>query len=94
MKSKYTVEYKKKCKKQIKKKQKSGADMQLFETVVTMLANGETLPPKYSDHKLHGKMSHLRECHIQPDWLLVYQIIDDKLILELTATGTHEETLM
>jgi mRNA interferase YafQ len=91
--TKYTVVPAHKYKKQVKKKQKSGANMKPLDDVVDMLANGETLPPKYSDHKLHGKMSHLRECHIQPDWLLVYQIIDDKLILELTATGTHEEVL-
>jgi len=49
------------------------------------------LDPKYKDHKLHGKYNNCRECHIEPDWLLIYEIKNDKLILTLTNTGTHSD---
>lgn len=55
------------------------------------LADGQTLPAVYSDHALTGNWNGYRECHIEPDWLLVYKMIDDKLILSLTRTGTHSD---
>ena len=57
------------------------------------LAKGESLPPKYRDHQLKGRMKHLRECHLQGDWLLIYRIFEDKLILSLHSTGTHTDLL-
>ena len=64
----------------------------LAETV-SMLADRKILPPKYRDHKLtdskHYKNMH--ECHIESDWLLIYQIVDDALILRLVRTGTHSD---
>lgn len=51
----------------------------------------ETLPREYRDHALTGDLADFRECHIEPDWLLMYQIFDDVLILSLTATGTHAD---
>ena len=56
-----------------------------------MLANGETLPEKYHDHSLSGNWIGHRECHIQPDWLLVYYFEDDILVLTLARTGTHSD---
>lgn len=56
-----------------------------------ILANGETLPPKYKDHELKGNYQGHRECHIEPDWLLIYKIENDILILTLTRTGTHSD---
>ena len=70
---------------------KRGYDMALLDDVVEMLLLGEKLPEKNRDHALTGKLKGYRECHILPDWLLVYEIYDDKLILLLTATGTHSD---
>ena len=70
---------------------KRGLDMTLLQEAIRILAAGETLPPKYRDHGLKGRLSHLRECHIQGDWLLAYCIFEDKLILSLHSTGTHAD---
>lgn len=71
--------------------QKRGLDMSLLQDAITLLAKGEPLPPKYSDHQLKGRLSAFRECHIKGDWLLVYRIVKDKLILSLHSTGTHAD---
>ena len=55
------------------------------------LANGEPLPEKHQDHNLSGNYSSCRECHIAPDWLLIYEIDNGELILYLTRTGTHSD---
>ena len=70
---------------------KRGYKTELLQEVVTMLANGETLPERYRDHTLTGEYGGCRECHIRPDWLLIYQIKDDELILYLTRTGSHSD---
>jgi mRNA interferase YafQ len=70
---------------------KRGLDLELLQEPIVLLAKGERLPPKYRDHQLHGKLSVFRECHIKGDWLLVYRIIEDKLILSLHSTGTHAD---
>ena len=62
-----------------------------METVIELLAKREPLPPKYKDHALTGDYKGCRECHITPDWLLVYQIQDEELVLILTRTGTHSD---
>ena len=59
--------------------------------VVTLLASGETLPVEFRDHSLSGNYSGYRECHIQPDWLLVYKITENQLLLTLYRTGTHSD---
>lgn len=66
-------------------------DMDLIDDVIRILARGETLPAVYKDHALSGDWSGHRECHIQPDWLLVYRIEDDVLVLTLARTGTHSD---
>ena len=68
-----------------------GYNMDLLGEVVDMLCAGETLPEKYRDHKLLGDYGECRECHITPDWLLIYEIFEDELILYLTRTGTHSD---
>jgi mRNA interferase YafQ len=70
---------------------KRGADIGKLETVVGLLAAGETLPPKYRDHALTGDMAGTRDCHITPDWLLLYRIEEGVLVLALTRTGTHAD---
>ena len=80
-----------KFKKDLKVAVKRGYDIKLLENVVNRLANEETLEPKYKDHTLSGDYSGFRECHITPDWLLVYQVINDELVLFLSRTGTHSD---
>ena len=60
-------------------------------SVVKMLAKGETLPPQYRDHALTGDLEGTRDCHITPDWLLLYRIENDVLVLTLTRTGSHAD---
>jgi mRNA interferase YafQ len=90
---KYFPKYSSKIKKQLKVTKKRGYDMQLFKDVVTMLVNGEELPPRYRDHALHGNWKGFRECHILPDWLLIYKIDGVHLLLYLEQTGTHADLL-
>ncbi len=71
------------------KKQKK--DLKLLESIISILAKGEKLPPKNKDHKLVNNYDGARECHITPDWLLIYEIVEDKLILILLASGSHSE---
>lgn len=80
-----------KFKKDLKLAVKRGYDIKLLENVVNRLANEEPLEPKYKDHTLSGDYSGFRECHITPDWLLVYQVINDELVLFLSRTGTHSD---
>lgn len=70
---------------------KRGFNIQELDKVVTSLANNEVLDSKYKDHALLGKYSDFRECHIEPDWLLIYRIDDDELTLFLFRTGTHSD---
>jgi len=71
--------------------EKRGLDLSLLHEPITLLAKGEQLPEKYRDHQLKGKLSAFRECHIRGDWLLVYRIIEDKLILSLHSMGSHSD---
>lgn len=70
---------------------KRGYDSKLLEEVIQKLANGEQLPEKNKDHSLSGEYTGCRECHIIPDWLLIYKIDKGDLILYLTRTGTHSD---
>lgn len=88
---KYSIQFTNQFKKDLKlaKKQNKNLD-NLFE-VINQLANGEKLDAKYRDHDLSGNYSGTRECHIEPDWLLIYEIKDNVLILMLYRLGTHSE---
>lgn len=68
-----------------------GLDINFLKEIVTKLANGEPLDAKYKDHQLSGNWIGHRECHIQPDWLLIYRYEDDVLVLTLARTGTHSD---
>ena len=72
---------------------KSGFNPEKLEKVVSLLCNGVTLPPAYKDHLLMNSRNYkgMRECHIEPDWLLVYKIRKDILVLQLSRTGTHSD---
>ena len=88
---KYAVRQTTKFRKELKKMLKRGADRSKLSAVVKMLAQGKTLPPQYRDHALIGDMAGTRDCHITPDWLLLYRIENDVLVLTLTRTGTHAD---
>lgn len=81
----------KKFKKDLKNIIKSGYDISLLDKVVTILLQGKPLLEKYKDHNLTGNWVGHRECHITPDWLLIYLINDNTLTLTLTRTGTHSK---
>ena len=66
-------------------------DMSLIDDCIRILSSGEMLPPRFRDHELTGNWTGHRECHIKPDWLLIYRIEGDDLILVLTRTGTHSD---
>lgn len=72
---------------------KRGFDPKRLETVISMLCNEQPLPDVYRDHALANSKNYkgMRECHIQPDWLLVYKILEDILVLQLIRTGTHSD---
>jgi mRNA interferase YafQ len=89
--TKYEVIYTPNFKRDFKLIQKRGYDLGLLKDVITKLANGEELPERNRDHALIGNYKGCRECHIKPDWLLIYQITDEELILYLTRTGTHSD---
>jgi len=78
-------------KKDLKLAIKRGYKIELLETVVDRLAAGEALDAKYKDHLLTGDYGGFRECHITSDWLLIYQINENELVLFLSRTGTHSD---
>ena len=87
----YTVHTTAEFRRDLKRVEKRGYDISLLTAVIIKLAAGEKLGPKYKDHPLKGQQKGRRECHITPDWLLIYVIAEDKLILLLTETGTHSD---
>jgi mRNA interferase YafQ len=88
---KYTVRATSRFRKDYKLMQKRGLEMSRLDEVIAMLASGDTLDEKYHDHALGGDYAGHRECHIAPDWLLVYYKEDDILVLTLARTGTHSD---
>ena len=91
--TKYTVKFTSQFKKDYKLAIKRGLKIDLLDNVVRTLAAGEELPEKSKDHALTGNWLGHRECHILPDWLLIYCIEDDVLVLTLARTGTHSDLL-
>ncbi len=90
-KTKYTVKPTTRFKKDFKLAMKRGLKIELLEEVIIALAMGETLPEKHKDHALTGNWVGFRECHVLPDWLLIYRIEDEVLVLTLARTGTHSD---
>ena len=85
------IQYEKSFKKDYKRMLKRGCNPQNLQDVLTLLVNQQSLPEKYRDHNLSGNYAGYRECHIEPDWLLIYKIFNDKLVLVLTSTGSHSD---
>ncbi len=87
----YTLVFTTRMKRDLKLMKKRGKDISKLETVLDILLSGQDLPEQYKDHQLKGEMREFRECHIEPDWLLVYRKEETELILYATATGTHAD---
>ena len=88
---KYDLQFTSQFKKDLKLAKKQNKDLgKLFE-VIDILANGEILDAKYKDHSLTGNYREPRECHVEPDWLLIYEIRGDVLVLMLYRLGSHSE---
>ena len=87
------IEYPSVFKKDYKRALKRGCNPEAFNKVVTLLQKQKPLPAKYRDHELTNSRNfqNVRECHITPDWLLVYQIIEERLVLKLMRTGSHSD---
>ena len=86
-----TVKPTTKFQKDVKRAQRRGYDLNLLTAVIKRLAAGEPLPAQNRDHALSGDYAGCRECHIAPDWLLIYEIDGQELFLYLTRTGTHSD---
>lgn len=81
----------KQFRKDYKRMKKRGYDMNLLEKVIDLLQNAKPLDDRYRDHGLVGNYVGFRECHIMPDWLLIYAVDKEKLILTASRTGTHSD---
>jgi mRNA interferase YafQ len=79
----------KQFKKDVKRMRKRGKDLEKIKPVIDQLVAGEPLPAKHRDHKLGGNWIGRRDCHIEPDWILIYKLTEDELLLE--RTGTHSD---
>ncbi len=89
--NKYELKITSQFKKDLKLAKKRNLDMSILDEVVSSLLKGETLDSKYLDHALTGNYKGFRECHLKPNWLLIYLIDDDKLILTTSRTGSHAD---
>ena len=88
---KYEIQKTSQFKKDFKIALKRNCDIQKLYDIITILANGETLAESCFDHPLKGNYSGYRECHVEPDWLLIYKITESVLVLTLYRTGTHSD---
>ena len=88
---KYEILYTTKFKKDLKLVQKQGKNLDKLFTVIEWLSNDEKLDTKYRDHDLSGNYEGFRECHIEPDWLLIYRKNSEQIILYLLRTGSHSD---
>ncbi len=86
-----TIRYQTTFKKDYKRIKRRGYDTRLLAKAIMILAEGKPLPLEYRDHPLSGDYSGCRECHITPNWLLVYEVVERDLLLYLTRTGTHSD---
>lgn len=91
MSSRYQLEYGGRFVKDLKLAKRRGLDLSRLKTVTDMLQDGAPLPAKYRDHSLTGNYVGYRECHINPDWLLIYSRKETVRIISLYRTGTHSD---
>ncbi len=90
---KYELVMTSRFRKDVKRMIKRGLSLDELEQVLDWLADGITLESKYRDHDLSGNYAGFRECHIRPNWLLIYMVEEEKLILTATRTGSHSDLL-
>lgn len=88
---KYEVKFTNQFKRDLKLAKKQGKDIDKLFDVINTIAEGEKLDEKYRDHNLSGDYAECRECHVEPDWLLVYELVDNVLVLMLYRIGSHSE---
>lgn len=86
-----TIKYHTMFKNDFKRIKKRGYDISRLEKIVELLANEVPLPEQFKDHNLSGNYNGFRECHIAPDWLLIYQVNNNELVLVLSRTGSHSD---
>lgn len=86
-----TIKYHTLFKKDFKRIKKRGYDISRLEKIVELLANEVPLPEQFKDHNLSGNYNGFRECHIASDWLLIYQVNNNELVLVLSRTGSHSD---
>jgi mRNA interferase YafQ len=78
-------------KKDVRLHERRGKDLAELKTVIDLLIDGETLPSQYRDHPLRGNFAGSRDCHIEPDWLLIYTLTEDNSQVRFERTGTHSD---
>ena len=88
---KYEIRFTTQFKKDLKRAKKQHRNLDKLFEVVEIIANGEKLDASYHDHELSGDYSGTRECHFEPDWLLIYEIQKNILVLMLYRVGTHSD---
>jgi len=88
---KYEIAYSNSFKRDYKKMQRRGKDMKKLAEIINTLAAGKPLDKKHRVHTLQGKYNGMHECHIEPDWLLVWIVDNDRLVLLFSHTGTHSD---
>lgn len=87
----YKIKFTKRFKKDLKQAKKQGKDIEKLFDVIEKISRDETLDEKYRDHSLAGNYKGTRECHIEPDFLLIYEKIEEVLVLSLVRTGSHSD---
>lgn len=88
---KYEVRFTNQFKKDLKLAKKQGKNIDKLFEVIEKLSNGEPLEQKFRDHELTGNYKGCRECHVEPDWLLIYEVVNDVLVLMLYRISSHSE---
>lgn len=87
----YEIKFTNQFKKDLKLAKKQGKDIEKLFGIVEKLANRQPLEEKYRDHDLSGNYKGCRECHVEPDWLLIYEVLGEVLVLMLYRAGSHSE---
>ena len=85
------IEFTNRMKRDAKLMKKRGKDMSKLTDTLKLLTSRAPMPKRYRDHQLSGDLKDFRECHIEPNWLLLYRIFEDRLILSASGTGTHAD---
>ena len=78
-------------KKDVKRAEKRGKDLSKLKAALELLIEGDPLPPEYKDHPLRGNFTGCRDCHIEPDWLLIYTFTENDNHVRFERTGTHSD---